>query len=134
MSPRTILICDDEIELARELCEWFELSGWSAVTAGSAAEARDELLRGAAPDVLLSDRRMPGEDGDSLLIFARSLPDARRPRVTALMSGDARLDTKPCPAGVDFVFLKPVDPDQIRDAFLRSLDNTGTRINRFPQG
>jgi hypothetical protein len=50
------------------------------------------------------------------------------------MSGDARLDTKPCPTGVNFVFLKPVDPDQLHDAFVKALAAPEVRASGHFQG
>lgn len=86
-ASRRILICDDEPALADEVAETFTLLGWDAEAAYDYAAAA-RLLTTALPfTCLLTDRAMPFRDGEQLMEFASSLPQDRRPRLLAVMTG-----------------------------------------------
>jgi two-component system OmpR family response regulator len=73
--PR-LLIVDDEATLREPLAEYLARQGFAVTEADSAARARS-LLRSEAPDLVLLDIMMPGEDGLSLcrhLVEARDIP------------------------------------------------------------
>lgn len=103
----SILVCDDEIEIASELAEWFAAQGWTAFIANSAASARSVLSNGKRIDVLITDRRMPGEGGDDLIRSVSGLPPDRQPRVRALMTGEMSIRQSAELAGADVVLIKP---------------------------
>jgi two-component system C4-dicarboxylate transport response regulator DctD len=66
MSDTSILFVDDEAEVRRSAAEWLTLSGFAVTTAGNVAEAKAHLARDGA-DLVVTDIRMPGEDGLALL-------------------------------------------------------------------
>ncbi len=71
-----LLLVDDEAALRQPLAEYLIRQGFAVSQAASAAEARS-LLRDLAPDLVLLDIMMPGEDGLSLcrhLIESRAIP------------------------------------------------------------
>lgn len=103
----SILVCDDEIEIASELAEWFAAQGWTAYIANSADSARSVLSSGGPIDVLITDRRMPGEGGDDLIRSVAGLPLERQPRVRALMTGEMSIRQSAELAGADLVLIKP---------------------------
>lgn len=61
----TLLVVDDEPELAEILVEYFSGQGFDVRSAGNATEAR-AALNVAVPQLAILDIRMPGEDGLSL--------------------------------------------------------------------
>src|SRR5690606_14178707 len=61
-----ILIIDDDADLLAAASDWLEVSGF-AVTAVSDPRTALERIARADPDVVVSDIRMPGLDGMTLL-------------------------------------------------------------------
>lgn len=113
MTARSILICDDEAELADELAEYLAALGWrvQVVTRGEDAEL---MLRDGAPtECLLTDLRIFDYDGKDLIAFARSLPPAIRPLVVGVMTGHLDDGVSAADIGADTIFFKPVDGDAL---------------------
>jgi signal transduction histidine kinase/CheY-like chemotaxis protein len=111
----SVLVVDDDrgaLEFARSSLEQY---GASVATATSADEARVRL-RAQPPDVLLSDLRMPGEDGLQLIREVREL-DAARGRhtpaaaLTALVRSTDRQSA--LDAGYEMHVAKPIDPFEL---------------------
>ena len=103
-----IIVVDDDPALAEMLCEYLALYGYAVRAAGD-ARALDACLQECAPQLLLLDMMLPGEDG---LSIARRL-GARLPVV--MMS--ARAEDADRIAGLemgaeDFV-LKPFNPREL---------------------
>jgi CheY-like chemotaxis protein/two-component sensor histidine kinase len=71
---RTVLVVDDEVEVARLLAEMLSADGHRVETAANGAAALDKL-RERAYDLILSDLRMPELDGPGLY---RALEGDRR--------------------------------------------------------
>ncbi len=108
----SVLVVDDDeaaLEFARSSLEQF---GAVVATAHSAEEARERLRRDP-PDVLLSDLRMPDEDGLQFIRAVRQL-DAERGRRTpaAALTALARTTDRQqaLEAGFEVHLAKPVDP------------------------
>lgn len=74
-SPFSILIVDDDKSMRQSLVDLMEAAGWRAEAVARATQVA-EILKGALPDVILSDVRMPGMSGLDLLdsIDANSAP------------------------------------------------------------
>src|SRR5262249_49896111 len=71
-----VLIVDDETALAETMAEALERSGYDVVTAHSGAEGL-RILERQEPSVILTDLKMEGMDGLTLLRKAKEdLPDA----------------------------------------------------------
>jgi len=66
MSTGSILVVDDERTLARAIKAYLEESGYDAEVAGD-AESALPLLATVRPDVVITDVRLPGMDGITLL-------------------------------------------------------------------
>lgn len=111
MGPRSILICDDEVELADELAEYLEAMGWRVrvVTRGEEAEA--VLRDGIRPECLLTDLRILDYDGTDLVALARSLPVEDQPLVVGVMTGHLDDGVTAADLGADTIFFKPIDGD-----------------------
>jgi DNA-binding NtrC family response regulator len=106
MAPRRILIVDDNAELAENLAEILRLNGHSTEVAISAEDALARVGQ-LAPDVVLTDYRLPGIDGASLL---RQLHDRGVRASVIVMSAftDDRTIADAGKVGAAFV-PKPVD-------------------------
>jgi len=71
-----VLVVDDEADAREVLAIVFAERGADVRSAGSVAEALG-ALEGWAPDVIVSDIGMPGEDGFDLIAKIRALPEER---------------------------------------------------------
>ncbi|MGB8507257.1 MAG: PAS domain S-box protein [Pyrinomonadaceae bacterium] len=108
----SILVVDDDEDACALLSMVLKRSGASVSTAESVAEAF-ESVRDSAPDVLVSDIGMPGEDGYDLMHRVRAL-DASLNRHTpaAALTAYARDEdeARALDAGYDAHIPKPVEP------------------------
>ena len=91
---------------------WCSAHYGAAVTA--AASAAEALARSSesAPDVIVSDIGMPGDDGYALVRRLRDLPDRRAATPAVALTGFARPEdgARAAEAGFDAHMAKPVDP------------------------
>jgi two-component system cell cycle sensor histidine kinase/response regulator CckA len=68
---KTILVVDDEPLMRDVLRRWLEAAGYAVVEAGSAPEAIGFLEgKRLTVDLMITDLRMPGIDGDQLIGWA----------------------------------------------------------------
>ena len=105
-----VLVVEDDEESRGLLESMLERLGAEVEVAGSAAEAMAAVER-RAPDVLLSDIEMPGEDGYSLIRRIRALPSTERSRLpAAALTAYARTEDRiaALSAGFQFHLAKPV--------------------------
>jgi CheY-like chemotaxis protein len=106
-----VLVVDDEAD-AREVVNRFLIaSGALPVLAASAAEAK-EVLESFAPDVILSDIGMPGQDGYEFMRNART-NGIKTPAIalTAFARSDDRI--RALQAGFQTHLPKPVEPGEL---------------------
>jgi two-component system phosphate regulon response regulator OmpR len=82
MSGGRVLIVDDDREIREMLAEYLASHGFEARTAEGGEAMRAALAHGA-PDVVLLDVRLPGEDGLTLARFLRERYDVGIIMVTA---------------------------------------------------
>lgn len=108
---RSIIVCDDEVELAQEIGEFFQAQGWRVRLSATASAVRAALDSGFAPSCLLTDLRL-GQDGDgaALISYARRLSPPLRPKVIALITGHVAESTPAGNFGADLLYFKPADP------------------------
>lgn len=127
MGPRSILICDDEVELADELAEYLAAVGWQVrvVTRGPEAEAM--LQSGVRPACLLTDLRVLDYDGADLIALARSLPADRRPLVIGAMTGHLDDGVTAADLGADAIFFKPIDGDTLSRELKARVEQAASR-------
>lgn len=74
MSPRTILVCDDEPDIRELLRELLGRTGYDVLEAADGQEAL-RTLYGSAPDLVLLDVSMPNLDGWATLERIRDVSD-----------------------------------------------------------
>lgn len=110
-----VLVVDDEPD-ARELIRCvLEDSKAQVITAGSAREALEILMR-EQPDVLVSDIGMPQEDGYKFIHKVRTLPFESGGKIPAVaLTAYARADDRKraLMAGYQMHISKPVEPSEL---------------------
>ncbi|MEL7151501.1 MAG: response regulator [Pseudomonadota bacterium] len=102
----TILVCDDEIDLREMLQEYLQKRGYHVRLAGDAEGLRAEIGE-AAPDLVILDINMPGEDGLSALRRLRTESDI--PVVMLTAAGETIDKIVGLEMGADDYLGKPVD-------------------------
>ncbi len=101
-----ILIVDDELGIRELLAEYFGSQGFVVETAEDAAVARAHLAS-FAPDLVLLDLNMPGENGLSLARWLRETGDVG---IVMLTAADATVDRiVGLEVGADDYVAKPFD-------------------------
>jgi two-component system, OmpR family, response regulator len=110
-----LLIVDDDPDARELLTVFFSWEGVDVITAASASEALEELLR-FQPDILISDIRLPDEDGYSLLVKVRNLATDQGGKIPAIaLTADVSEEyrTRALTAGFDSYISKPIDLDEL---------------------
>lgn len=125
---RRVLLVDDQFENLAVLEALLE-EEWDVTTAESAAEALEQIEADGAPDVVISDQRMPQMTGvEFLALVARDHPDVIRMVLTGYT------DVEPMVAAVNdgavsrFMF-KPWDPDAMRASVREAAETKEARVN-----
>jgi signal transduction histidine kinase/CheY-like chemotaxis protein len=111
----SVLVVDDDPSSLDFAKSSLEHHGAVVMTAVSVQEARERLAR-QPPDVLLSDLRMPGEDGIQLIREVRALDSQRGTRTpAAALTALARTEDRrrALSAGYQMHVAKPIDPFEL---------------------
>ncbi len=115
-----VLVVDDEVVLAETMAEALERSGYDVVTAHSGADAI-KLLERVEPSVILTDLKMEGMDGLTLLRKAKQeLPDAEVVVITG--HGDVQTAVEAMRAGAANYVQKPVGLEELRTMVDKAAD------------
>ncbi|MCI5075891.1 response regulator [Oricola sp.] len=101
-----ILVCDDEADIRDMLAEYLTRRGFRVSPAGNATELRG-LVEADAPDLIVLDINMPGEDGLSVLKSLRGGEDL--PVVMLTAASDVIDRVIGLELGADDYLGKPVD-------------------------
>ncbi|MCJ8520122.1 two-component system C4-dicarboxylate transport response regulator DctD [Pseudorhizobium tarimense] len=120
MSEQRVLLVDDEEELRRSTAQALELFGLS-VQAFATADDVMELAGFSFDGVIVTDIRMPGTDGMTLLHRIREL-DPEIPVILVTGHGDVQLAVKAMREGAYDFLEKPFTPQHLADVIRRALD------------
>jgi CheY-like chemotaxis protein len=110
-NKRTILIVDDEEDLAYLTAHHLRLSNFDTITAVNGKEALEKLAKSKV-DLVLSDIRMPKMDGITLLskiieLYGETIP-------VVLLTGFSEVDHQTAlDKGAKVLLNKPVDIDEV---------------------
>lgn len=115
-----VLLVDDEPEVRAALAQTFLLADLRVEEADGAAAARRALGR-APPGVVVTDLRMPGEDGFALMAAVRAV-DPDIPVVILTGHGDVPLAVRAVGEGAYDFIEKPASPARLTDVVRRALD------------
>jgi len=109
-TPTRLLLVDDEPSLREPLAEYLTRQGFVVTQAEDAAKARSALLDDA-PDLVLLDVMMPGEDGLSL---CRHLTETKHlPVIFLTARGEATDRIVGLEIGADDYVVKPFEPREL---------------------
>jgi CheY-like chemotaxis protein len=116
-----VLVVEDDADTRELLRATLENAGASVEVVATAEEARREMLADA-PDVLISDIRMPEEDGYSLM---QSLRSAGVTTPAIALTAYARIEDadQAHAAGFQIHLPKPVDATRLVDAVAKLMTN-----------
>jgi putative two-component system response regulator len=111
--PARILVVDDQPSLASLMNQLLSMRGYEVVTASDAQQAEAEVRR-HAPDLILSDVRMPGKSGYELCRELKTDPATRLiPFVLITGLADSADKLRGIEAGADDFLNKPVLPEEL---------------------
>lgn len=113
----TVLLIDDEELILRALNRTLSrlLPCWNVLTLHDASQLTEMLAKGLQPDVVITDRLMPGITGEQVLQHVRQLhPLALRCVLTADSSIDLLLEDR---ALIHFYLAKPFTETQLLQVF-----------------
>jgi putative two-component system response regulator len=112
-APR-ILVVDDQPTIAGLMSQLLALSGYEVVTASDVQQAEAEVRR-HAPDLILSDVRMPGKSGYDFCRELKSDPATRLiPFVLITGLSDSTDKVRGIEAGADDFLNKPVLAEELK--------------------
>ena len=115
-----VLLADDEEELRRSTAQALELSGFQVQTLASAEQVL-ELIGYSFEGVIVSDIRMPGMDGMTLMQRVREL-DAEIPVILVTGHGDVQLAVKAMREGAYDFIEKPFTTSHLAGVLRRAQD------------
>ena len=123
VTPRRILLVDDEPWVRDTLRDILTAEGHQVTPAAHGNQAV-ELCRQQGFDLVITDRAMPGMDGERLAMEIKRI----RPRIAVILLtglGDIIRNAGVTSQYVDVIVSKPVTPDQLRKAMGDALKSAG---------
>lgn len=108
-----LLVVDDEPNLLRAVAACLRSEGYEVTTARSGAEALIQLAESVL-DLIISDIRMPGMDGYTLVRRLRASSRTSLIPIIFLTAKDERADRiEGFRSGIDAYLTKPFEPDEL---------------------
>ncbi len=104
---KTVLVCDDKVNIREILKDFFEEKGFSVFTSGSGENAL-ELIKTETPDIVLTDFKLPGISGIEL-IEKIHLFDKNIPVIVITAFGSIRNAVEAMRTGANDYLTKPID-------------------------
>jgi two-component system, NtrC family, response regulator HydG len=120
-----ILVVDDEAPARGGLEKLLKQDGYAVATAES-GERAVELAAEFAPDVVVTDLKMPGMDGIELVERLHEL-DPDQPVIVVTAFGDVSAAVRAMRAGAHNFLTKPIDYDALGVSIDRALENRALR-------
>lgn len=111
MPDKTILIVDDEEELAENLGDLLEFEGYNVILTSTGEEALEKLAE-SVPDIILLDIQLPGISGIDVLRKAKS-KHPELPVVMVSASSQKGTSEQVGQLGAEAMVLKPYDQDEL---------------------
>lgn len=130
MTKASILIVDDEPDVLGFMQELLERKGYLVRTATGGAQALVVLAENA-PDLLITDLRMPVMDGLELLARVRE-QNPNLPSIVLTAAGDAPSAVRAMQAGAADYLIKPIDVRALLLAVERTLEHRA--LHSAPRG
>ncbi|MBD0414309.1 sigma-54-dependent transcriptional regulator [Oryzicola mucosus] len=121
MTPSTIILVDDEDELRRSTAQTLDLAGFKVRDTASAERALD-LLNPGFNGVVITDIRMPGMDGMTLMNRIRDI-DVDIPVILITGHAEVQLAVKAMREGAYDFIEKPFNAQDLADRTARAIDH-----------
>lgn len=125
-----ILVVDDHEDIRTQLARYLSKNGMRASVANGGAELR-ERLKSAAPDLVVLDVMMPGEDGLTLCRYLRDNTDLPVILLTAMAEDTDRIVG--LEVGADDYVTKPFNPRELLARIKAVLRRTNAMPRTEPQ-
>ena len=109
--PVRVIVVDDEPDLREMIAAYLGKHGFVVAGAGDAREL-DALLNNGAPDLVILDVNLPGEDGFAIARRLRAHSDV--PIIMLTGAGDTVDRVVGLELGADDYVTKPFDPRELR--------------------
>jgi two-component system phosphate regulon response regulator OmpR len=129
--PERVLIVEDDNEVREAVADYLASHGYACAQAGDGKAMRAALAADAAPDLVLLDLKLPGEDGLSLARWLRDNHDVAIIMVTA--AGDVVDRVVGLEVGADDYLGKPFDLRELL-ARVKSVLRRGAKSEKKPKG
>src|SRR5215467_14957162 len=107
---RNILVVDDEPQITRVLKTTLSSQGYGVRTAADGEEALDEM-KSWAPDLIITDLRMPNVDG--LELCRRVRKDSEIPIIVLSVKGEETIKVEALDCGADDYITKPFSVNEL---------------------
>lgn len=107
-----VLLVDDQALNLKVLDQMIKREGFSPLLASSAAEAL-EIIKNQKIDLLFTDLKMPGMDGDKLAREVRKLPGGEQVKIF-IVTADVYVEDHYNLEAVDGILTKPVTHDKLK--------------------
>ena len=118
--PLLILVADDDLGIRVAVKDYLEMHGYGCITAQNGEDAFS-LVQTYRPHLLISDIKMPGKDGYTLVKELRQLPEFRLLPVVFLTNCDSTEDRiQGYQVGCDVYLPKPFEMEELK-AVIRNL-------------
>lgn len=115
-----ILVAEDDPAIQLSICDYLELEGYSTIAADNGRQAR-LMVEKYHPHLLISDIKMPYENGYKLIESIRKLPQYRLLPVILLSEYSKTTDRiQGYQAGCDMYLPKPFEMEEL-EAIIRNL-------------
>jgi two-component system response regulator HydG len=126
MTKARILVVDDEASARSGLEKLLKQSGYDVATASDGAAALD-VAASYAPDVVVTDLKMPNMDGMALLAKLRE-QDRELPVIVTTAFGDVNVAVTAMRQGAADFITKPIDIDVLVLSIERALEHRAVRV------
>ncbi len=126
-----VVLVDDDADLLKAASDWLDVSGFDVVPVADPERAAEQITA-FDPDVVVTDIRMPGKDGMTLLSdIAAVMPDL--PVVLMTGHGDIALAVSAMRRGAEDFIEKPYDADHLVSVLDRAVGKRrmGREIERL---
>ncbi len=126
----SILIVEDDLTFSTMLKTWLGKKGFDVETAGTCAKARKQITSKEF-SLILSDLRLPDQDGMQLLTWMREL-DINTPFIMMTSYGEIQNAVTAMKLGATDYVKKPVQPDELLKKINEALESQ-TRVKPSQQ-
>ena len=107
--PRVLLVDDHDVG-RKSLAKLLEALGYDVTAVNDGTSALEAMKTSTKPDYVLTDVRLPDFDGREIVHVARKIVPL--PRIALITGWDVEPD-EPARLGIDWVFLKPLNVQEL---------------------